>query len=189
MNGGKYLKKTVEKGKTLMVDGPASVSLTTGTAVVFGFQLNDNRRIIIREGKRLPFTALEPTELEVSLGADAGATVTQGGTIPQSWREAYQTLRELEKKPAVALVFGGVDSGKSSFCTYLANRLVSDRYRVAVLDEDLGQSDIGPPSSIAYAHPHRTRHDLFNVKPKNITFIGATSPSQTQPKPSKAVLH
>lgn len=171
------MKKTVEKGKTFMVDGPASVSLTAGTVVVFGFQLKDNRRIIIREGKRLPFTALEPSELEVSLGADAGTAETQGGTIPQSWSQAYQTVRELEKKPVAVLVVGGVDSGKSSFCTYLANRLVSDRCRVTVLDEDLGQSDIGPPSSIAYAILTSPVTDLFNVKPQNITFIGVTSPS------------
>jgi len=53
------MNKTVEKGKTLLVDGPASVALTSGKAEVFGNAVGSTSRIVIREGKRLPFTVEE----------------------------------------------------------------------------------------------------------------------------------
>jgi polynucleotide 5'-hydroxyl-kinase GRC3/NOL9 len=172
------LNKTVEKGKTLLVDGPASVTLVSGVAEVFGFLLKDTRKIIIREGKRLPFAVQETAIFEVSHGAEGGVGEVEGNTIPQSWVTAYDLLREIQKKPTVALVVGGLDSGKTSFCTYLINRLVGEKRRVAVLDEDLGQSDVGPPCTVAYAYVAKPVTDLFNLKPANAFFVGSNSPSK-----------
>ena len=172
------MNKTVEKGITLLVDGPASVTLVSGVAEVFGFLLKDTRKIIIREGKRLPFAVQETAIFEVSRGAEGGVGEVEGNTIPQSWVTAYETLREIQKKPTVALVVGGVDSGKTSFCTYLINRLVGEKSTVAVLDEDLGQSDVGPPCTVAYAYVAKPVTDLFNLKPANAFFVGSNSPSK-----------
>ena len=171
------MNKTVEKGKTLLVDGPASVTLVSGATEVFGFLLKDTRKIVIREGKRLPFAVLEAASFELSVGADGGVGEVEGNTIPQSWVTAYETLREIQKKPSIALVVGGVDSGKTSFCTYLINRLVNEKRKVAVLDEDLGQSDVGPPCTVAYAYVAKPLTDLFNLKPANAFFVGVNSPS------------
>lgn len=171
------MNKTVEKGKTLLVDGPASVTLVSGAAEVFGFLLKDPRKIVIREGKRLPFAVQEKASFEISRGADGDFGEVEGNTIPQSWVTAYDTLREIQKKPAIALVVGGVDSGKTSFCTYLINRLVGEKRKVAVLDEDLGQSDVGPPCTVAYAYVAKPVTDLFNLKPANAFFVGVNSPS------------
>jgi len=160
------------------VDGPASVTLMSGKAEVFGSKFADSRRIIIREGKRLPFTILENSSFEVALGKDAAVVEVEGSTIPRTWQIAAGVLREIQTKPAMVMVVGGVDSGKSSFCTYLANRLVNEHCRVAVLDEDLGQSDIGPPCTVAYAIVAKPITDLFSVKPENVFFVGVTSPSE-----------
>ena len=146
------MNKTVEKGKTLLLDGPASVIMISGKAEVFGFKVKESKKIVIREGKRLPFAVEETACLNISLGANAGAEEKEGNTIPNSWIEAYRIIREFQKKPTVIMVVGGVDSGKTSFCTYLTNKMVNDKCKVAVIDEDLGQSDIGPPSTVAYAH-------------------------------------
>jgi polynucleotide 5'-hydroxyl-kinase GRC3/NOL9 len=170
------LKKTVEKGKTLLVDGPASVTVLSGKTEVFGFQISDSRKIVIREGKRLPFRIQETASFDLALGAESGVEEKEGSTIPQSWVAAYNALCETQKKPFVVLVVGGVDSGKSSFCTYIVNRLVGDKRRVAVLDEDLGQSDVGPPCTVAYAYVAKPVTDLFNLKPANVFFVGANSP-------------
>jgi polynucleotide 5'-hydroxyl-kinase GRC3/NOL9 len=182
IHGGKKMNKTVEKGKTLLVDGPASVTLLSGKVDVFGFQLGGVRKIIIREGKRLPFTVQEQASFDLALGADASVEEKEGSTIPPSWLAAYDALREIQKKPVVVLVVGGVDSGKTSFCTYLINRLVTEKFRVAILDEDLGQSDIGPPGTVAYAYVVKPVTDLFNLKPENLVFVGATSPSRAADK-------
>jgi len=75
------------------------------------------------------------------------------------------------------MVLGGVDSGKTSFCTYLINKALQENGKVAILDGDLGQSDIGPPCTVAYAFITKPITDLFNLQAKNAFFVGDTSPS------------
>jgi polynucleotide 5'-hydroxyl-kinase GRC3/NOL9 len=170
------LNRILEKGKTLLVDGPASLSVISGKVEVFGFLISDARRIVIREGKRLPFAAQETASVDLELGAGAELNETEGNTVPQSWAEAYKEIRQISTVPAFAVVVGGTDSGKSSFCTYLINRFVEEKRKVAILDEDLGQSDIGPPATVAYALVSKPTTDLFCLKPENTIFVGATSP-------------
>lgn len=172
------MNKQVEKGKTLLVDGPASVTVTSGKVEVFGFQARNNSRILIREGKRLPFAVEETASFSISLGNTGGAEEVAESTIPPSWIEAFSTVRSLQKKPTVVMVIGGIDSGKTSFCTYIINRLISEKCAVSILDEDMGQSDIGPPCTIAYTNVTKPITDLFNLEGENTFFVGATSPSE-----------
>ena len=171
------MNKTLEKGKTLLVDGPASVTVISGSAEVFGSTVEGRGKVVIREGKRLPFTAKETTTIEISLGENASIEEVDANTIPPSWTEACEQLLNFQSKPVVAMVLGNVDSGKTSFCTYLANRLLQEKKKVAILDGDLGQSDIGPPCTVAYTFLTKPATDLFNLEAKNAFFIGFTSPS------------
>jgi polynucleotide 5'-hydroxyl-kinase GRC3/NOL9 len=172
------MNRTVERGKTLLVDGPASVSVVSGRVEAFGFPMKDARRIVIREGKRLPLAVLETTNFDVSLGENASAEEIDENTIPQSWIESFKMLRGFQRKPAIAMVLGKVDSGKTSFCTYLINMLISEKQKVAILDGDLGQTDIGPPCTIAYAFVTKPVTDLFRLRAENAFFAGVTSPSE-----------
>jgi polynucleotide 5'-hydroxyl-kinase GRC3/NOL9 len=175
--GAKQMIRRVEKGQTLVVDGPACVSITTGKAGVFGSVLGSTARVVIREGKRLPFAVQEKAEFEISLGEEASAEVVEENTIPPSWVKSHEELSKIQAKPATAMVLGAVDSGKTSFCTYLVNKSLGDKRRVAVLDGDVGQSDIGPPSTVGYAIATKPITDLFNLHAKNAFFVGETSPS------------
>lgn len=168
----------IGSGKTLLVDGPASVTLVSGKVEVFGHILRNMEKIVIRDGKRMPFFAREPATFTVSLGENANVEEVDGNTIPPSWVEAYEKLSTIQTKPIIALVLGTVDSGKTSFCTYLVNRLLNEKYKVAILDGDLGQSDIGPPCTISYALVSKYVTDLFNLEAKNAYFVGATTPSK-----------
>ena len=66
--------------------------------------------------------------------------------VPQAWRETAATI--LRDRPRVILVLGGGDAGKSSFCRFLLAELLAAGHRVAVVDSDLGQKDIGPPATV-----------------------------------------
>ena len=172
------MNQTVEKGKTLLIDGPASVALMSGRVEVFGNIVNVANKVVIREGKRLPFAAEEKATLNVSLGENANAEEIDENTIPASWVKSFEELLKIPRKPVTAMVLGMADSGKSSFCTYLINRLLREKRKVAILDGDLGQSDIGPPCSVAYTFVTKPITDLFNIEAKNAFFVGSTSPGK-----------
>jgi polynucleotide 5'-hydroxyl-kinase GRC3/NOL9 len=182
IRGGKLVNQTVERGKTLLVDGPASVSVVSGKAEVLGFPVKGTRRIVIREGKRLPFFVAETASFDISLGENASSEEVDGNTIPPSWVESLEVLMGFQKKPAIAMVMGKADSGKTSFCTYLINNLVSAKQKVAIIDGDLGQSDIGPPCTVAYAFITTPLTELYELKAENAFFVGATSPSEAVSK-------
>jgi len=171
------VNRAVEMGKTLLVDGPASVVVTSGKVDVFGSILADGSRIVVREGKRLPFAVEEKATFEISLGENANAEEVSGNTVPSSWIKSCEELLNFQNRPVTAIVLGNVDSGKTSFCTCLTNKLIHEKHKVAILDGDLGQSDIGPPCTVAYTFVTKPITDLFDLKAKNALFVGVTSPS------------
>jgi polynucleotide 5'-hydroxyl-kinase GRC3/NOL9 len=176
------VNQTVERGKTLLVDGPAAVRVVSGKAEVLGFPVKGARRILVREGKRLPFFVAETASFDISLGENAGVEEVDGNTIPPSWVESVEVLMSFQKKPVIAMVMGKTDSGKTSFCTHLINKLVSAKQKVAIIDGDLGQSDIGPPCTVAYAFITKPLTELYELKAENAFFVGATSPSEALSK-------
>lgn len=176
---GKKMKKTVETGKTLLVNGSASVKVFSGRVEVFGCLIKENHQTIVREGKRQPFHVLETAEFHISLGVNASVQEVETSTIPTSWTEAFQAVETIQNKPAVIMVMGKIDSGKSSFSTHLVNKLVDGKIKVAIIDGDLEQADIGPPCTVAYGYTVRKITEIHEVKMSNAFFIGTVSPIQT----------
>ncbi|MDR2719665.1 MAG: hypothetical protein LBC03_02535 [Nitrososphaerota archaeon] len=174
------MKKTVEVGKTLLVNGSASVKVLSGKAEIFGYTIKENQQTVVREGKRQPFHVLENAEFHISLGVNASVQEIEATTIPISWNNAFQAVTNIQNKPTVIMVLGKVDSGKSSFSTYLVNKLVDGKNKVAVLDSDLDQSDIGPPCTIAYGYTVKKITELYDLKMSNAFFVGITSPIQAE---------
>jgi polynucleotide 5'-hydroxyl-kinase GRC3/NOL9 len=171
------LQQTVESNNTIILDGPASLLLVSGKVEVFGSQIKEMKRILVREGKRLPFFVREKAVFDISLGVNAAIDQVAGrSTIPQSWNKPLEAILNAQKKPMVILILGKIDSGKSSYCTYLINKLVNGKCRVAVLDGDLGQSDIGPSGTVGCALTSKPLTELYDLKLENAFFVGVTSP-------------
>jgi polynucleotide 5'-hydroxyl-kinase GRC3/NOL9 len=94
--------------------------------------------------------------------------------IPSSWDwSATQILHHAWRK---ILVIGAVDRGKSTYCHFLSQRLLAAGATVAVVDADVGQKDIGPPTviTLGYAQPDVA---LTQVQPAAWYFVGAVSPA------------
>jgi len=167
----------VGKGKTLLVDGPASVRLVSGEASALRARVRPDGPIVVRRGKRLPFEALSVSEAELVLGGSASYVIIDGSSVPSSWNSAADELLS-ESRCKTVLVVGGVDSGKSSFCAYVANSALEAGRSVVLIDGDLGQSDIGPPGTISLCLIQEPVFDLFMLRPEALVFLGVTSPSR-----------
>ncbi len=167
--------KEVKADKTLLVNGPASVRLVSGGAEILGAPLSVGETIVIRDGKRAPFYVEKEASFEMTHGKDSEVEESEGNTVPMSWQKAAGEILALEK-PTVVMIMGEVDSGKTSLCTFLANTALKAQRAVAIIDADLGQSDIGPPTTIGLAYVKKPVKDLFHVKADDVGFVGYTSP-------------
>jgi len=171
------LRYRVEKGKMLLIDGPACVHMLSGSAEVLGAEVKPDMKVIIRQGKRLPFEAHSEFKAELFMGEQASCVETNAAAIPYSWRATANNILS-KKKKIVVLILGGIDSGKTGFCIYLANSALRKNWKVAVIDCDLGQSDLGPPGTIGLCFVQKPFTDLFALFPDDSVFIGVTSPSR-----------
>lgn len=92
----------------------------------------------------------------------------------QGWEEA---LREIvEERRRVVMILGAVDTGKTTLTAYLANELLKKGCSVGIVDADIGQSHIGPPTTIALGVPKEPFPTLDEVEPERMYFVGSTSP-------------
>lgn len=74
----------------------------------------------------------------------------------------------------IAIVIGRTDTGKSTFCRQLASIALEKGRKVAIVDSDVGQSWIGPPTTIGMKMVHQDfESSLF---PDAFYFVGNISP-------------
>lgn len=170
------MRQKIERGKTLLVDGPARVTICSGTIRAFGAQMGAKEHILVRLGKRIPLEAIEESEVEILLGEKASYEIIDGSSIPPSWEEIAKKILSSGSNNIEVVVLGATDSGKSSFSTYLANVALNGGRKVALIDGDLGQSDIGPPGTLGLSMLKRPIIDPSNLQPDDAVFIGITSP-------------
>jgi polynucleotide 5'-hydroxyl-kinase GRC3/NOL9 len=93
--------------------------------------------------------------------------------VPEAWQQSTATI--LQDRLRVILVLGGGDTGKSSYCRFLAGELLAAGQKVALVDADIGQKDIGPPAAVTLGYVTDTVERLV-ARPEAFYFIGSTSP-------------
>ncbi len=93
--------------------------------------------------------------------------------IPDSWEKAAFSI--LSNRYRKIFVLGGIDRGKSTFCRYLAESILEAGEKVAYVDADVGQKDIGPPATITLGYPNLAT-SLDHISPMAYYFVGSVSP-------------
>jgi len=93
-------------------------------------------------------------------------------TTDPSWGAAVARAAEAR----VIFVIGETDTGKTSFTTFLADTLLRQGLSVGVVDADLGQSDIGPPTTIGLGRLRPPVARLADAEVVGLYFVGSTSP-------------
>ncbi len=159
--------------------------VSEGRAECFGAPIRPNSWITIEEPHQHPILADEPSVLEIKPSHGGSWKIVNESTIPTGWTEAAQVAQQ---QHGVTAIVGDVDSGKSSLCTFLANMCVQNGLKVGVIDADLGQADIGPPTTVSSAHASEPVYSLRELQPENAFFVGDTSPSSVQDKLIRSVV-
>jgi polynucleotide 5'-hydroxyl-kinase GRC3/NOL9 len=80
----------------------------------------------------------------------------------------------------VTVVIGEVDLGKTTLVARLASRLHGRGHRVAVVDADVGQTEIGPPTTVALGRVAGPLGRLADAERLALRFVGATSAVREQ---------
>ncbi|RLI94954.1 MAG: hypothetical protein DRO94_01670 [Candidatus Altiarchaeales archaeon] len=137
----------LRRGEYILVEGPARVS---GKIDVFGCEC---REIVVRAGKAYPIRAIDDSEIEIT----PNSRVRKIDDPFVEWREI---LNLCENKKRI-IVLGPTDSGKTTLVHFLANHL-HPRY---VIDADIGQADIGPPTVISVGFVTRPVRELSELRP------------------------
>ncbi|MCK4999706.1 MAG: hypothetical protein KAS23_09230 [Anaerohalosphaera sp.] len=71
---------------------------------------------------------------------------------------------------------GGTDKGKTTLVTHLARRLASIK-SVAIVDADIGQSHIGPPTTVGWSLAEVAMSDLSALPVRGMYFVGDITPT------------
>ena len=154
--------------------------LLNGKAEILAAPLAKDQSLIVRRERQFPIEARSEVNLELKLGESGEIMEIAGSSIPSSWAAAVDVLAEMEQGKVV--VVGSTDVGKSTLCTFLANSLLSKGRTIRIVDGDIGQADIGPPTTIGSAVSSDYIFSLVDLKAESLLFIGNTSPSQVEPE-------
>jgi polynucleotide 5'-hydroxyl-kinase GRC3/NOL9 len=153
--------------------------LQEGTATSLAAPIRIGDPLVVPKHRRIPIETDTDAVLQVRIGEHGKCSQVNGSTIPPSWRDAAEFLRDSQ---GFAVILGDVDTGKSTLCAYLANTCTDQRVRTSIIDGDVGQADIGPPTTTSSSTVFKHIFTLQELRPQRSYFIGDTSPSSVPDK-------
>jgi len=164
--------------KVRMVKGPAKV-VVNGVCHILGSDVS-GQTVKVRAGKALPFELNNRCRLRAQLGHGGRlwwAHPNQAGT--SMWRSLARHVSDLAVGNKITvMLLGGTDTGKSTLTAYLANMAIRRGLVPCVIDGDIGQSDLAPPTVIGAAVLSKQVVDLRDVSTATIyEFIGSITPA------------
>ena len=75
----------------------------------------------------------------------------------------------------ICLVLGAADTGKTSLIKAMVEKIAVEQ-SVGIVDADIGQSHIGPPTTVGWAIAEKTGFDFSKVEARGISFVGDVAP-------------
>lgn len=183
--------KNISKGHTLLVKGPARITILEGKIDVFGkiylpkkdlsrdSSTNDGNVLIIPSAQVFPLFALVNSKLDAYTNFEENLKLIEENSVSLNWIEIkdsiIQKLKENPNTPLKIMVLG-ISSGKTTFIKYLANNFLQEGLKGGYLDSDLGQQIIYIPTTINIGSIDDYIISSENIKSEKTVFIGATFP-------------
>ena len=164
----------------LLLAGPVKIRIIDGACNIFGARMSKDESFLIPSNKSVALFAETSLSLDIETQPGSQLREISRSTIPKSWLNLANYLSNLtnRKRPFVVMFIGDVDKGKTTLITFIANTLVGRGKHVAIIDADIGQSDIGPPTTIGLGILEKGEKILYlsQLKCQKAFFVGATSP-------------
>lgn len=157
------------------LEGQLSLEVKEGEVLISGGLRGKGSKVVIPRAKSVPLEVGGEALIEYTLGHDGKIEQLPERTIPREWDALISEV--IEKKPKVLLVMGNVDVGKTFFTTYLANTMLRHGLRAGAIDSDVGQADIGPPTTMGLGILEQPVALLYEVPLSSAYFVGSMSPS------------
>jgi len=98
--------------------------------------------------------------------------------MSQNWADniAQKLINQNLIQTGTCLILGAADTGKTTLVAALAKRLAPSR-PVGIVDADIGQSHIGPPTTVGWAvAANPPPADLWQLPTAGISFVGDVTP-------------
>ncbi len=97
--------------------------------------------------------------------------------MAQDWADniTQKLLGKSIIQKGICLFLGASDTGKTTLAAALAKRLAS-KQPVGIVDADIGQSHIGPPTTVGWAVADNRQSDFSQLLADGISFVGGVTP-------------
>lgn len=163
----------VSSGEHIGVVGPGILSVKSGSLWYLGTNIMSGNEIIVPKGKMLVFRVISDSEINTNVKE---IKKIDKNPIPEEWTRVIDRIADerLEK----VMVLGAPDTGKSTFSLLASNLLVTRGRKVAVIDSDVGQSDVGPPCTVGMTILREQVIDFSECPLECSYFVGSNSPSK-----------
>ncbi|MFX1366187.1 MAG: Clp1/GlmU family protein [Promethearchaeota archaeon] len=182
--------KDIKKGHTLLVKGPARITLLEGKIEVFGKifipeednlspENNDANSLIVPSAQSYPIFIIDKSKLEIYTNFEENLIEIEENSISPKWIEIKDTIiKDIKQNPNIPLkiMVLGISSGKTTFIKYLANNFIKAGLKGGYLDSDLGQQIIYVPTTINIGTVNDYIISSENINSEKTVFIGATFP-------------
>ena len=170
------MKLDIKKGDFYLLNGPAKVTVENGLLECIAAPVSKGENITVPVGKKVPLLGVKNSKVTITAKEDQ-INKMETSTIPEEWDTLANQIAKEKKKGKLykVLVLGEVDTGKTFFSTYLANRLLSKIGKTAILDTDTGQSDIGCPGCFGMLVLKKPEVFLTEQEPTHQYMLGAHS--------------
>lgn len=92
------------------------------------------------------------------------------------WEPIFSRI--IKRKGNTILVLGSSNAGKSTFSLYLANKFTKLGLHTLLIDGDVGQGDLAPPTCIGSGVIKRQTIDISLIESERMCFVGDIQPSK-----------
>jgi polynucleotide 5'-hydroxyl-kinase GRC3/NOL9 len=166
----------------LLARGPVEI-ITGGEASILGKDIS-NSKIFLGDGRVWPIETRSSCEIVLSIPRRKANDIEDFWTSDDQdkgtkiWEEvSYTIFHGMATYPKSIMVVGPTDSGKTSLSTYIINQAIRVGLRPAVIDADIGQGDLAPPSVIGCGIVEKQILDLRELTTQYFAFVGDINPT------------